>query len=760
MDDSLNKTPVISELRPLTYSMLINKSKNKESVFNLEQLVTNFSLDISITDNVVNIDKLPAFISKSYYQIQNFNKPDKLDFSYNYPPKGPIQSDFICPYCERKGPNYHKESCRRPFNSSLVLDHTTTRYPGAEPGTQYSLLVKKSGQKKIVSKRARSQTFTDNVEIFYENENEQQSVIRVSRNGTINIISASMYDTLLPELIVFRINKTSGAILSPPYTIESSHKYIISAQFNIIPEQYQADYLVQLSTLHSNLWNLPLFKKSIQGKTVFMVGTATNYYFVTKYNYNSGDQYSKNNKLTNPFIQFTLSKNDGIKIHVMIYIRGAVQLRASCTGEPVPLEYPVLEQVYRFLHQLLQEIMIQSYESGYNIIESELKPAKKSKIPNMRDGGQPKTCQNRAGTYTGSGDVRPIPYSFYGTCPMEGYYVPPRGSRRPDGKLEPCCKKLNKTGQDSEKRYNNIILNGYPDDEAILYGETVTPDDSAVFIPGTKIVEPRTFPGLNNMSKKQLIDFMEGAGYIRPSNVFDENPLPTNKSLVFSTLQPLKTAVPFKTIGFIVTPIHNDTIRVKLYIDEHGKSFFVNIFGDVTNSGLPDIPELKNTEIDGYLYPFKEGNRSFTFYPYDIVKLKGKRITTDYYKGQNKRYDFLHEAITSIQSGFIKMIFDLNIVGGSHYFLSQDTTGLLFIPVEGNDIFIWTDVLQDTNITIGVEAVHILGTNRWTITVQGKTLPENLIQQGKNNDIELPVSFTKGKGDTFIVLCKINLKKN
>ena len=105
------------------------------------------------------------------------------------------------------------------------------------------------------------------------------------------------------------------------------------------------------------------------------------------------------------------------------------------------------------------------------------------------------------------------------------------------------------------------------------------------------------------------------------------------------------------------------------------------------------------------------------------------------------------------------MIFDLNIVGGSHYFLSQDTTGLLFIPVEGNDIFIWTDVLQDTNITIGVEAVHILGTNRWTITVQGKTLPENLIQQGKNNDIELPVSFTKGKGDTFIVLCKINLKK-
>ena len=133
MGDLLNVNPVISGLKPLTYSMLLNKDKkNKTTVLDLKRLVEQFKLDIKLKEkDVYELENTPAFVSKSYYEIQNLDKADKKDFSYNFPPKGPIPVDFICLYCKNKGPSYHKESCKRPFNSSLILEKVTSRYPGA-----------------------------------------------------------------------------------------------------------------------------------------------------------------------------------------------------------------------------------------------------------------------------------------------------------------------------------------------------------------------------------------------------------------------------------------------------------------------------------------------------------------------------------------------------------------------------------------------------------------------------------------------------
>ena len=767
--DSLNKKPVISDLIPLTYSMLINQDKkNKTTVLHLEKLVTNFKLDITLKNNVSEIKSIPAFISKSYYQIQNLDKPDKSDFSYNYPPKGPIESNFMCQYCEKEGPSYHTESCRRPFNTSLILINETSKYPGAEVGTSYDLLVKKSGQKKIVSKRARSQMFTDNVEIFYQNENEQQTVIRISRNGTINIISASMNDTELPDLVVYRINQINGAVVSPPFTIKEKYKYLISAQCNIFPEKFNKELLINLNTLNSNLWNIPLFKKKVQNKDVFML-TRSEYFFVSKYNYNSGEQFSKSNKITNPFIQFTLISptHPDIKTSVMIYIRGAVQLRSSYVNtenRSKPLEYSILQNVYTFLKELLTQIIIYSHEANFDIITTEIKPTKKSKIPNMVDGGQPKTCHNRAGSVAGSGDFRPVPYSFYGVCPMEGYYVPPRGNKRPDGKFEPCCKKLKDSGQDSKTRYNNMILNGYPDG---LYDETVTPDDSAVFVPGTKIIEPRSFPGLRNMPDDQLMSCMENSGYIRKSNVFDKeyNNFKVSANVPKLTFKKYKSLLQLDTFtknAYMVTPIHNDTLRVKLYFNSLGNSYFVNTFNDISESGIPTMRELAETEIEGYLHPFPD---NFIFYPVDISKIHGTDVSQfDFYSGTKKRWEYLKSAVSKIEtkqiSIKIEINFDLNIVQGSNYFLTNfsEISGLLFIPHTGNEIRVWSDSLHDSNKFIGLSVKKIKG-NRWKITVENKTIPQELVQQGSENDIEIPISFTKDKPDEMFVLFKINLKR-
>jgi hypothetical protein len=97
----LNVTPQISDLEPVTYSMLINTDKsNKTTVIDQKKLVQNFKLDIKVdSDGIPGYTKkpaLPAFISKRFFQIQNLDKPNKSDFSYSYPPNGPIEPDFVC----------------------------------------------------------------------------------------------------------------------------------------------------------------------------------------------------------------------------------------------------------------------------------------------------------------------------------------------------------------------------------------------------------------------------------------------------------------------------------------------------------------------------------------------------------------------------------------------------------------------------------------------------------------------------------------
>ena len=142
--DKLNKVPQISELVPLTYSMLVNnidihkqkKVKSEYSFLNLEKLAIEFPLDIKLNQNVPNYTP-PAFISKSYYQ-------SNPEFAYNYPPKGPIEKHFECMFCNQVGPDYHLETCPRPFTSSLYLTAEGTKhYTDYEEGTSYSNVTRK-----------------------------------------------------------------------------------------------------------------------------------------------------------------------------------------------------------------------------------------------------------------------------------------------------------------------------------------------------------------------------------------------------------------------------------------------------------------------------------------------------------------------------------------------------------------------------------------------------------------------------------------
>jgi hypothetical protein len=748
---------VISPLKPLTYSTLINSDKkNKTTVLNLELLATQFKIDMKLQADEYVKTQNPAFTSISYYQIQNMKRADKPDFSFNNPPKGPIQSGFICKFCEKNGTEFHDNNCPRPFNTSLVLNQSgLVLFPGKSVGAAYETIVKKSGQKKIISTFVRSETFTDNVEIHYENDRDQGTTIRVSRNGTINIISAQIGDDDLPGLIVKRINDTN-AVMVKPFDIKTNTTYLLTAQFNLIPEQLKETSFVDLHTLHSNLWLLNLVKKKYQQQIVFMVNSI--FYFVKDYNYNTGEQRSKGNKLTNPYIQFNLIQPEtpNIKIHVMIYRKGGVQLKASYIDRETQegLEYDVLTTAYNFLKQLLGDLI--DYEEGAGTIKEETVKKRKPKIPNMVPDAQgntrqPQKCQNRPAPV---GAVRPVPYSFYGVCPQPNSYV--YHVKRDDGKYEPCCRKFSETGKYTKQKWLNMIKNGYPDPDAIERGDIPVYGDSAVYIPGTKTVESRAHPGLLKMDRQKIINFLEKFNYIKRDDLFTKK-TQRKAGVVFKQIKQLTSLTPFTTEPFIVSPYYEDTVRVKLFFEGDGSSIFVNEFGIVSETTIPVIDELSDTVVDGFLLPFK--NTDFIFYIVDVSVFNGRDVSgLVYYSDTDPdfRIKYIKTIYDSIQLTDtqlnVSMHFDLNIVNGSEYLLRDpNVSGLLFTSFSGN-FYLWTDNFNGT-ILINLQ-LTALPNGRWR--VEGD-IPNELLPQ-RENSIFLRKEFTKSvKLNTFILECKLNL---
>jgi hypothetical protein len=749
----------ISPLRPLTYSMLINADKtNKTTAINLELLATQFKVDMQKQGDEYVKTHVPAFTSVSYYQIQNMKKLDKPDFAFNNPPKGPIKLGFKCKFCEKDGPGFHDQNCTRPFNTSLILnDRGVALFPGKTVNAAFETVVKQSGQKKIISTFPRSETFTDNVDIQYEDSSDKGTTIRVSRNGTIHIISAQIGDDDLPGLIVKRINDT-GAVVQKPFKINSSYKYMLTAQFNLIPEELKESRFIDLYTLHNNLWILDLVKKKYQKQTVFLVEGI--YYFVKDYNYNTGEQRSRGNKLTNPYIQFSLisPQTPGIKIHVMIYRKGAVQLKASYVDKDnqTGLEYPILTQVYNFLKQMLNDLIY--YEDSDTVKEETVKRPRFT-IPNMvlfpgeKKPKQPQMCMDRPGS-GGSGKIRPVPYSFYGVCPQPNSYV--FHVKRPDGKYEPCCRKFSRGGEYTREKWISMIKNGYPDQDAIDRGDIPVYGDSAVYIPGTKTVESRAHPGLLKMSREKIIEFLENFNYIKRDDLFTKK-TQRKAGVVFKEIKPLTNLTPLTREPFLISPYYEDTVRVKMFFQGDGSSIFVNEFGIVSETSVPVIEELQNTVVDGFLLPFQ--NDDFIFYITDISLFNGMDISAMiFYSDTESDYKVkyiktIYEMVESTNPRLkINLRFDLNIVQGSQYLLRDPlVSGILFISYSGQ-FYLWRDVVNN-QVIINLQ-VSLLPNGRWR--VEGG-IPDNLLPQ-KDNSIFLRKEFTKKiKATTFILEARLNL---
>ena len=737
---TLNKNPEVSDLVPLTYGKIINSAGNeKRNVFHLKKFVENFKLDVEVdADCIPGYTKdppQPAFISKSL----NESKPE---FVYNYPPIGPIPNYFECIICEAVGPDCHEVNCSKPFESSLYLTTRGASKLNKQEGTSYKLIVKKRGQKKVLSTNAKSGSFGNNVILTYENENKTHTVIKVGKNGTINISSGNFKNKSIEKDLVKKINEISDSFVEPdePFKIDKteSYVYMIFAQFNIFPKENKNN-LINLDAIHLNLWETPLFKRKIENRIYFVIKNKK--YQIQNYVYNNGSITTKSNKQSNPFIQFVISL-EPFKIYTQILKRGAVQLKLTYDDKKYefkadePLDLSLLEEVHAFLKNLFTILIKNSSETNYPIIVTEEEKEKKG-ILNMVDGKQPQVCQNRKGR-----ELRPVPYSFRGTCPIEGYYVNPMGVKRPDGKYEPCCYKIKKTGQDSQdavyKRWRLGFDNDIPDPDNL----------SAVFIPGTKIIESRKFKGLNDLTKEQLLDSLEYFGYIGKESPFKKGSI--------------KLIIPFQHFSFInektsledtlMSSIPMESVRTMIQFDEEGASYFINELKQLADTGLENIEQLKGTVLDGF-YDIDDN----MYYPFDVLQFKSKDITKEKYKMRFDRLMFILDVLDNFPGS---LTFSTNFDESIENITQEKNHFILFVPL--NSAYtpgtinkkVKINYIQHPFISLNVENVK---GNRWKVNHNGTKISEILLPQ-KDHTIEIPVMFINSKqvenGD--IVLFKLN----
>ena len=509
--NDLNKNKYFTNLEPLTYGMLINnidylkkqKIKSEYSFLDLQKLVLNFKLDIPNFVELENpkVDQCElgtieqkeytstGFISKKYFSGE---------FTYSYPPIGPIPKCFKCSVCKNIGPQHHTINCSDPFDYSLyltsvgseILKEKKIKYPveyafleSYEPNTAYTELVRKRGQKKVHKKSVKTRKFENNVELRYQDSSLKQCIIRISKNGAINIISAQYNNNELMNLVLNKINETSALNIEEYQKIypgerslkiipEITYKYLIQAQFQLISESFKEFTEINLQNIYDYLKN-------------------NDSDIISHLQFNSGDVTSKSGKQTNPILQFNL-EFDNFNVSVSIYKKGAVQLRLSFLNKTSEdqLDITTLQKARTFITTFLKEVK-NIYIPNFNYKNTELN------LYNTIDGSKPKECRIQD---------RPTPYSFNGKC-KDGYYSTPWGKkRRIDGLYEPCCYKITKNGESSLKNINELVLNGFPNNENSKKYEIDNPDiKSAVYIPGSKNIEQRRFKGLNDLSSNELL---------------------------------------------------------------------------------------------------------------------------------------------------------------------------------------------------------------------------------------------------------------
>ena len=760
------------ELQITLFNQTVNdideeKQKNIKSTFDffdMEKLAQQFPIDVTFDKKKRQIvDSGGPFKSKSY----SYEKSEEDLFTYFYPPKGPIPFGATCSICEQNGTKYHLTTCDFPYPDSLILNKQGAKdYLEQYPQTDKKL-------KDIVNQpysdfyeldlHGEKKEFRNVIILSYESNNKRVS-IRISRNGVINIIHAPPEEKDIAQQVINRINQTKALKLSQYHKVyPESTKYkfrpsisrvdAMQGRFRMFPRD--EGYLIPLDKLNEVLSKKYIKDDELTYKTISKP--------IVDYTYTSGTGTDKNPKISFKIVI------EPIKINVIIFQRGAVQLDASlCNQKDVRKGWcdtigksNVTERYLSIVYDLLNLIL--DKEIPRLLQKEELKIRG---IQNMVTGPKtaPLVCHDRPNR-----KVRPVPFTFTGKCPEEDQILLPQGMKRPDGLYEPCCYKAVKTKKD--KLYKQLYK-GFPNEKEadefnihpgkvtgmtyIDKGKMVNDIGSAVFIPGTQTRQSRAFKGLVNLDKNQLMncielhrpDFFDFKPQIVTRNILNEYTNLINKTqpeFIYQhpiLLRKKDINDKFTKMSFTVTSIPNKSTAALLFITRNGDSFIINEKLDVARFELDrevDLKGIGSTLLEARVEPIK--NKKVNVIVYDVIYFKSqsfKRYTFD------RRYTTLKDVQALLKHPNLSFaLYDTNLIQGSKAFLSKRDISLKFLPLDSfyqlginNNVLLWEHPMgQSSHITAKIKPID--NTNQWNLFVNDTQLEKPF------DKVKIPVKFTR-----------------
>ena len=719
------------------------------------------------------------------------------------------------------------------IEQNIPLNYTFTKIP-------YLDVVKSRGPSKLAYTTA-TQKFSNHVMITYEyfknddtfqTDESNKTSIRIYKNGLINIINVPSSDddkNLLYETLVKRINESEDAV-NLDYFNQSASKFSndeydeyeiieqisyihsVNSQFNMWDEKTK--YSIKFNELNDLISPLNSQGKIVNGefttvsnnndKQIIELTYKSNSILIVNWEHSLGRD-TRSNTVTREVIKCVILPENGIKISLQIHKHGTFQMSMSycnvtdvinsiCTNlvdkSKVLLNFKLFEIVKEIFAGILTE--------KPNLINLSLDYFEKSNdrtIRNTVSGNAPPSKPNTTTAVCRSSDprkghpgLRPIPYSFKGTCPETRQYLNPIGVKGKDGLYYPCCsaKTIN-----SEKEFKNYLINGFPNSEfqEIMYGVNKIEDtNSGILIPGSinigaqtkakidgvwtpikilgqkgkskkpkeflaknlntdNIIEvkrellerdTRYFPGLKTLNKENLIKcIMKNYTFKNNnSNLFELENLNKIKSLInnipdtnFNPILSTYSLPIFESLNFYVTSVPINSNMYYLYINEND-SYYINIYGNKIVKGLS---ESINEEIIllGYLE-----NDSEKYFVTDILYFN--RPILKHFAEKIKMLQEIEETFFLTENSIEFPNYKSNIIKSSKELLQQSSDIFLIFTPESNylNFKIWSNITIEPEITL--QLIDRDKTNNYILGYEDTSLNEltNIF-----NDINIPKQF-------------------
>ena len=621
----------------------------------------------------------------------------------------------------------------------------------------------------------------------------KKSSIRIYKNGLINIINRpSNPDTLdmFNKTLIDRINDTEAVDIEnfnkmardylsstdedfDEYSIIPKISYIhsVNSQFNMWPNK--SKYIINFNKLNNLITPLNSSGKIVSGeftnvidigkKQIMELKSGDNKIHIFNWEYIGEDQIrtESTNIVKRKIIKCVIIPKDGIKISLQIFSHGTFQMSMSYCN-PTDLINSICNKViddkskspldfkyFELVKQIFTDIFTQKpnlYGQSLEYLEdtsSTMFNTVSGLAPPHKEGTTTEVCRKGA-TRPGFPGLRPIPYSFHGTCPEYRQYINPVGIKGNDGLYYPCCSAKTKKSEEDYKKY---LINGFPKDtrEASEYGVNSKEDDkSGILVPGSlnigaitkakigdkwvpvklvgykgkskkpqelfvqnletqKVItinrnqlerDSRYFPGLKSLSKDDLIICIlknlktsDGTKDILDlQNLEEIKKLITIPNYTFNPSFCSYNVSKFQSINYYVTSIPNTCEMYYLYINKD-ESYLINISGNKIAINFSD--SFINEEII-FLGFF---DKQYEKYIVSDLLYFNKKITVPF----SSKINMLNQIrdtyfITSDKIEFCE--YRNNIIKGSSELLQEASdVSLVFTPeINYLDLLIWNEV--------------------------------------------------------------------